>query len=677
MHLGIKNLVGGAKKYLFGDGRYSQNIITTLANNLSGVGAVAIASDYYNSSYAPYLMFNGGEKTTASGGWQDNNNGAVVGKYAGRYFGGLSKNIRTLRIWNGQYVSGWRANIKDIVVEGSNDCVMGSSDLLTTVGTWTKIPVVAITGGTIINTDEARLDAEAGSGVSPTSVLTLGGTAQYKAVRIRFTSMPWTMTWPHIREMEMDECLQPQSSYVVDILKTSGVTVTQDSYNTSYPGLGQYVFDGNITGGGGNMTHCWQAAGTSVPHWLEFQYSQVTVLNKYEMVGFPVGYDGGVAPRDWVFQGWDGSAWVTLDTRSGYTTWASGEWKSFTFSNTTAFTRYRIYVTLNATGGLLYTTIAEMRLYEAVTLQNAIVITGAATVAPDATTGAAVFTAQNVVINGGTLSPTTNCKGLIGIVSESLRLTNGGRAHIDKLGRAGNFGNLTVLDLVPDTLKRKLKPSLAAYVVLGEGAAGGGVTTCDSSAASPTYANRMGIAASSMQTGGGGSGQAQANPPGSAVPVNRGGKGGPCCGGAGGAGDYYSLAASTAAGPYGGPGGTGMANGSGGPGDPPGTGGSANLTAPSAGGGLLMFFTPAFSVESGCIVSADGSPGTANTSANYPLNSGGAGGGCVAIGTLSGGYRNNGTVRAAGGLGYANTYAETYKAGSGGVGSVNTFSIAA
>lgn len=177
-------------------------VLEMLVNNMATDGAYDFCSDFYGS-YAPWYLFNGAEKTQAQYGWQSANT-SVIGKYCGRHVGATGRIFRQLKIWNGQYYSGWRFNAKDLLVEGSNDAVVNSgTGYLSTVGTWTKIPVTAITGGSIINTDEARLDAEAGSGVTPTSVLTLGGFTAYKALRLRFTSNTWGASYVQLRELEI------------------------------------------------------------------------------------------------------------------------------------------------------------------------------------------------------------------------------------------------------------------------------------------------------------------------------------------------------------------------------------------------------------------------------------------------------------------------------------------
>ena len=299
-------------------------------------------------------------------------------------------------------------------------------------------------------------------------------------------------------------------------------------------------------------------------------------------------------------------------------------------------------------------------------------ITGDATVAPDAVTGACVVTCDTLVLDGAgaSLKPSTNSKGLIVFAKTRIQLLNGAKINIDRLGKAGDFGNLTAWDLTPDSLKRKLNRSkLSVYVVLGEGAAGAVART-----SSGAEIGVAGSAAGSMQTGGGGSGGLYTN--GNIATIGRAGKGGPCAGGAGSGAIWTDQAgwSSANAGDYGGPGGAagGNAPSPGGAGDPVGAGAAGGNPGEGAGGGLLMLFSPSISIASGCIVSADGAKGGNGDSSAYP-SGGSAGGGIMCIVTKAGGYSNLGTVRASGGDSYSAAYG---RGGPGGAGSVNIFTAA-
>lgn len=312
---------------------------------------------------------------------------------------------------------------------------------------------------------------------------------------------------------------------------------------------------------------------------------------------------------------------------------------------------------------------------------NSITITGACTVAPDGTTGAAVVVCDSLTLDGASasLTPTTNCKGLLIFAKSSITLKNGAKLNIDKKGKAGNFGNLTPLNLMPASIQSKFKTSaLAAYVVQGEGAAG--AVGSASSGISGTAAGN-----GTMKSGGGGSGSMGCC---SSAATGAGGKGGPCCGGAGSGATHRDRAGTAAAGPYGGPGSNGSVSGGpgsagGGAGDPVGVGayvGGSDAGVPQvpagAGGGLLMLFTPALLIDSGCIVSADGAMGGAGTNGHTLGGGGSAGGGIVCVVTKAGGLTNNGTLRANGGpiAQYASqNIAE--QGGPGGAGSVNIFTV--
>jgi len=318
-------------------------------------------------------------------------------------------------------------------------------------------------------------------------------------------------------------------------------------------------------------------------------------------------------------------------------------------------------------------------------LRSCIVYTEAATVQPDAQTGAAAFTCWNLVGIGASasLSASANCKALLGFVLDTVALRGGARLHMNRLGRAGNFGDITAMDLLPARIRgRVCLGRLRLYTVKGEGAAGGARTAPTSG--NSVAAGNNGIAAGPMQTGGGGGG--------SAIPGNAGtdyggagGKGGPCCGGASGSPGFSGWNGSDA-GDFGGPGGAAIPyvelNAmSGGGGDPAGANKTFSYNTVSfqalAGGGLLGLFAVHLDIASGCLITADGSPGTSIIGGGYgTLGGPGTGGGCVVIVTAEGGYSNAGTVRTAGGAkGTGLAYDQI--CGDGGAGSVNIFEISA
>jgi hypothetical protein len=62
------------------------------------------------------------------------------------------------------------------------------------------------------------------------------------------------------------------------------------------------------------------------------------VVNTYIMEG------AGSGPKVWTFQGWTGSAWVVLDSQANQI-WGATEKRTFTFTNTTTYSKYKLDVT--------------------------------------------------------------------------------------------------------------------------------------------------------------------------------------------------------------------------------------------------------------------------------------------------------------------------------------------
>jgi len=634
MHLGIKNFVGWVKKYLFGDGTYSQNIVQDSATNIAAQATLNAVGTYQGGYEAAKAV--------------DNNTGTAASATSsasnalGFYFA-TARNVRQVSIYQLAALSYGCAAKWQYSDNGT---------------TWTD------TNQTAINCPY--------TGSNYTSDFTINDYGWHCYWRLITTNgaIPFQVGELYIYERVV---LQPTTYSRADLMPTMA-SASQGGFTVSATGTqgGCYpwcAFDGVV--GTFVAGSCWNYNASTATF-------QIACPSPAPTKGYTIQAPSDVTTYQrmisaWQFQGSnDGSSWVTLDTQSVGTTWANSEVKAFTLAGGVAsYPYYRLNITAGSGG---WVGIGEMQLVPP-DIPNAIVITGAATVAPDAETGAAAFSAMNIVGDGpsASLTASTNCKGLIGFVAGSVTLLNGAIMHMDKLGKAGNFGNLTAYDLAPTAIKKKLKKSFYDnYVVLGEGAAGG----AGQATTGATINGLPGSAASALQTGGGGGGAPRSG--GGTSTSGSGGNGGPCCGGAGG-GSICSIASNSAssASPYGGPAGAAVNDGyaypvGGSAGDPVGAPASAGTAASGPGGGLLMVFSPSVSIASGCVISAGGGNG-----GNGYASGAAAGGGCVAIVTSPGGYTNAGTVRANGGVYGTTTYDANSKGGTGGAGSVNIFQNAA
>jgi hypothetical protein len=114
-------------------------------------------------------------------------------------------------------------------------------------------------------------------------------------------------------------------------------TVTTSGDFSGYPGW--WAFDSAT--GPGNM---WLSEIGVAPAWVAYELSAPRTVTQYG-VQYTNGSLTSRAPRDWQFQGFNGTSWVTLDTRTAQTAWTQGEVRTFTIAAPAAYRRYRLHVT--------------------------------------------------------------------------------------------------------------------------------------------------------------------------------------------------------------------------------------------------------------------------------------------------------------------------------------------
>lgn len=631
MHLGIKNFIGGPTGTLFGDGTYSGNIYQSFTNTYEASSPAVDANvwvDNLNPLPAGSKITHLAVKSTAAG---------------------FTQKLYVLRD-NGSYNYTTVVELPITTVKaGWNYYTLPAAYDVPETGRY----VVAFYGnasGTLVGTNSV-----AGSVYGAAGGLPLGSSATF------------TYTTNYMPALGYQQLLQPRATYdtylsdIAPQATLSCVSTVYASYSLSN------LVDGNNTTGGSAIVNA------GVYGKLIFAYSNAVEIRRV-VLSCNFG-SGNQAVK--LMHSDDGTAWSDTD---GVTMSVPYNSTIYTFDKA-AYGSHRFWALQNiTTGGYIQFTTVELR--ELATLTDAIVITGAATVAPDSTTVAASYSCQNLVLDGAaaSLTTSTNCKGLFGVVKERVIGVNGAKAHMNGKGIAGNFGNLTPYDLISAPIRGKLSRKLKNYVFSAEGANGASPISFTGTA---QVDGLTGSAAVSMQTGGGGGGGARLG----SISGNSssGGKGGTCCGGGGGGGLISSTQGVTAAvTPDYGQGGAGNLDTSnigfradGGSGNPVGASvgsGAPNTPPVAGGGGILGFICPQIDWYSGCVASSDGTPG-AGSNVTASSGSGSSGGGITFCITLTGGLNNQGTFRASGGaLPVAASYG---RGGPGGAGSVNTFTVPA
>lgn len=113
--------------------------------------------------------------------------------------------------------------------------------------------------------------------------------------------------------------------------------------STTFSGAG--VTLGAANAFDGDSATRWSTSQQSIrTGWLRAAYAEPIPVARYEITATN---QPTRSPTTWTFEGWDGAAWVVLDTRTGETGWGSVETRSYIIAadKRGAFTEYRLNVT--------------------------------------------------------------------------------------------------------------------------------------------------------------------------------------------------------------------------------------------------------------------------------------------------------------------------------------------
>lgn len=116
----------------------------------------------------------------------------------------------------------------------------------------------------------------------------------------------------------------------------SGLVTRSGVYSGTYEGWKAFDASGSSMW----ISKVWQS-----PAWIGYDWlGQRRRITDYE-IRFANGSLRGRAPKDWTLQGWNGFAWVNVDTRGGQTNWAGVETRAFNVAAPGCYSKYRLHVT--------------------------------------------------------------------------------------------------------------------------------------------------------------------------------------------------------------------------------------------------------------------------------------------------------------------------------------------
>lgn len=168
-------------------------------------------------------------------------------------------------------------------------------------------------------------------------------------------SLPATSTW------EVGDLFILTASPPVLYRLQIATTTTTESASDSIPAMINYSAPSGLASAtseqGGHPA--WQAfdddpgtyyqaeATTALPEYIAYQFAAPVQVQKYVITSTGDG-DYPSPPASWTFDGSnDGLAWVTLDSRTGVSGWASGTPKTYTFTASSSYTWFRLNVAEN------------------------------------------------------------------------------------------------------------------------------------------------------------------------------------------------------------------------------------------------------------------------------------------------------------------------------------------
>jgi hypothetical protein len=125
------------------------------------------------------------------------------------------------------------------------------------------------------------------------------------------------------------------------------------TYSSLYAGgsyQGWYAFDRS------GSSYYLTANFSVLPQWLGYEFTSSKIITSYiiSSPNIPSAF-----PKDWTFEAWNGTTWIVLHTVVGNTNTSS---YTGAFVNTTAYSKYRIYITAN-NGNVAYASIGEFSLF--------------------------------------------------------------------------------------------------------------------------------------------------------------------------------------------------------------------------------------------------------------------------------------------------------------------------
>ncbi|WP_144370168.1 hypothetical protein [Myxococcus stipitatus] len=117
-----------------------------------------------------------------------------------------------------------------------------------------------------------------------------------------------------------------------------GIVTRSGAFGAGYEAW--LAFDGVV--GTGSM---WISGLKQTPAWLGYEWTD----GPRQIVRYAIHFSNGSltsrAPKDWTLQGWNGSQWVVVDTRTNEVNWGGSERRVYSLAASATYSKFRLQVT--------------------------------------------------------------------------------------------------------------------------------------------------------------------------------------------------------------------------------------------------------------------------------------------------------------------------------------------
>lgn len=148
----------------------------------------------------------------------------------------------------------------------------------------------------------------------------------------------------------------------------SGIIRRSGAYSAQYEA--SQAFDGSDDS-------MWISGVFETPAWIEYEWADGPRTITNYAIDFVNGSLTSRAPKDFTLQGWDGSAWVVVDTRRGETNWRGRERRTYDVATPGSYVKYRLQVTddNDDRDGVVVVSIGRLELFSCGCTEGALVPT--------------------------------------------------------------------------------------------------------------------------------------------------------------------------------------------------------------------------------------------------------------------------------------------------------------